>query len=139
MTDSLATAVDGFLHEPTQVTDDRAFLTVGEVYEVTAPGRIDFGGGELTDAELTPHDRSWRDPNDEYQWWTLDAGQYVVEYNESLTPTEPVRLQPRRDLLERAAAHPSLRLRDLPRLPLTVGGDGLHLKENARISEILRA
>jgi hypothetical protein len=139
MTDPLATDVDGLLHEPTQVGDDRVFLTVDEVFEVSSAARIDFGGGELTDAELTPHERYWRNPDDDYQWWQLDAGQYVVDYNESLDSSEPVRLQPRRELLERGASHPSLHLQELPRIPLTVGGDGLHLKENARISAILRA
>jgi hypothetical protein len=139
MADDLAAAVEGLLHEPTQVADDRVYLTVDEVYDVTGGGRIDFGGGELTDAEITPHERYWRDEDDDYQWWALDAGQYLVEYNESLAVDKPVRVQPRRELLERGGSHPSIHTTELHRMPLSVSGAGLHLKENARISAVLRA
>lgn len=135
MTD-LLDAVDGIVHEPTQVRDDGGVdLTVADVYEVADPGRIDFGGGELEDADLEPHDRVWRDPDDDYQWWHLEAGTYLLEYNESLSGE--AHLQPRVDLLERGGSHPSLRVAELPAVPVTVGGAGLRLKENARVSALL--
>jgi len=43
----LLTAVDGLLHEETQVHDGAIDLTVGEVAVVDEAGRVDFGGGEL--------------------------------------------------------------------------------------------
>jgi hypothetical protein len=132
----LLDAVDGIVHEPTQVRDDGGVdLTVTEVYEVDHPGRVDFGGGELERAGLDPHPRVWRDTADEYQWWHLDAGTYLLEYNESLAGE--ALLQPRTEVIERGGAHPTLRVTDLPHVPLTVGGAGLRLKENARVSTLL--
>ena len=42
MTD-LTAFVDGIVHEPTQTEGRGLDLTVTEVYEVTDPGRVDFG------------------------------------------------------------------------------------------------
>lgn len=132
----LLDGVEGLVHEPTQVRDDGGIdLTVTEIYDVRTPGRVDFGGGELDSADLEPHPRVWRNRDDDYEWWHLGAGTYLVEYNESLAET--AFLQPRLELVERGATHPTLRLDQLPTLPLTVGGAGLRLKENARISTLL--
>jgi hypothetical protein len=132
----LADAVEGIVHEPTQVGDDgRVDLTVAEVYELREPGRLDFGGGELEPAGLEAHPRVWRDEDDDYQWWHLDAGTYLLEYNESLS-AEAV-LQPRVELAERGGTHPTLRVAELPTVPISVGGAGLRLKENARVSSLL--
>ena len=132
--------LDGIVHEPTQ-TEGRGFdLTVSDVYEITGPGRVDFGGGELEPAETTPHDSEKRDPEDDYEWWYLDAGQYLVEYNESLTESDMAfTLQTRTELLERGASHPTVSVTALPRMPLSVGGAGLSLKENARVSTLVTA
>ncbi|MBX0304395.1 dCTP deaminase [Haloarcula salinisoli] len=129
--------VTDIVHEPTQTEGTGVDLTVAEVYEVAAPGRIDFGGGELEPAETVPHKSEKRDPDDDYEWWSLGAGQYLIEYNESLTGEATVTVQPRTELLERGATHPTLHVEALPRLPLTVGGAGLKLKENARVSTIV--
>lgn len=133
---NLLAAVEGIVHEPTQVREDGGIdLTVTEIYDVRTPGRVDFGGGELQTADLEPHPRVWRNRDDDYEWWHLGAGTYLVEYNESLSG--PAFLQPRTELLERGGSHPSVRLDELPTVPLTVGGAGLRLKENARISTLL--
>ncbi|WP_415380336.1 dCTP deaminase [Halosimplex sp. TS25] len=138
MTD-LTAFVDGIVHEPTQTEGRGLDLTVTEIYSVTTPGRVDFGGGELEAADLEPHDRQYRNEDDDYQWWHLDAGQYLVEYNESLAlPDDLVAtVQTRDELLARGAFHPTLRVRDLDRVPLSVGGAGLRLKENARVSTVV--
>lgn len=135
MTD-LIEAVDGLVHEPTQVHEDgRIDLTVTEIYDVRTPGRVDFGAGELEAADLEPHPRVWRNQDDDYEWWHLNAGTYLIEYNESLS--DPAFLQPRTEIVERGGSHPTLRLDELPRVPMTVGGAGLRLKENARVSTLL--
>ncbi|WP_233357420.1 dCTP deaminase/dUTPase family protein [Halococcoides cellulosivorans] len=138
MTD-LRTVVDGLVHEPTQTEGPGVDCTVEEVFEVTTPGRIDFGGGELEAAGVEAHDREFRSPDDEYEWWHLDAGQYLVAFNESLDLPEDRRavIQPRDALLARGASHPTVHTATLDRLPLSVGGAGLKLKENARISTLI--
>ncbi|PSQ09151.1 dCTP deaminase [Halobacteriales archaeon QS_5_68_33] len=138
MTD-LTAFVDGIVHEPTQTEGRGLDLTVTEVHEVTGPGRVDFGGGELEAADLAPHDRQYRNEDDDYQWWHLDAGQYLLEYNESLSlPGDTVAVVQTRDAVRaRGAFHPTLRASELGHVPLSVGGAGLRLKENARVSTVV--
>jgi hypothetical protein len=132
--------VDGSVHEPTQTEGRGLDLTVAEVYEVTTPGRVDFGGGELEPAETTPHDSEKRNPDDDYEWWHLDVGQYLLAYNESLREDGmELTVQTREELLARGAFHPTLTVTDLPRVPLSVGGAGLRLKANARVSTVVAA
>ena len=133
-----ATHIDGLVHEPTQTEGSGVDLTVAEVYEMTGAGRVDFGGGELEAAATEPHEREMRDPDDEYGWWSLDPGTYLVEYNESVSGSDlRFTVQTRDALLERGAFHPTLRVAELSRVPLSVGGAGIRIKENARISTVV--
>ncbi|MFT4889125.1 MAG: hypothetical protein ACI9YT_000034 [Halobacteriales archaeon] len=129
--------VDGLLHEDTQVHGGGIDLSVTEMYAVTEPGRVDFGGGELDPAQLTSHDRVRRNEDDDYQWWHLDGGTYLLEYNESLATDDPLVLQPRDAMLERGATHPTLHVTELGRVPLTVPDAGVKIKENARVSTLV--
>ncbi|MDY6817485.1 MAG: dCTP deaminase [Halobacteriales archaeon] len=133
----LQDALDGIVHADTQVGELGIDLTVGEIYDIDGPGRIDFGGGELEPAELSAHDRTWRNPDDDYQWWHLDDGQYLIEYNETLTGDTIGVLEPRPAMLERGVAHPTVHVQALPRMPLAVGAGGVRIKENARISRLM--
>jgi hypothetical protein len=133
----LADVVDGLVHAETQVSEDGVDLTVAAIHEVASPGRVDFGDDELEEAELEPCELTRRNPDDEYQWWHLDAGQYVVQYNEFYVGDRPASLQARNKVLARGASHPSLRVDDhLPLVPLSVGGAGIRIKENARVSRL---
>ncbi|WP_340097884.1 dCTP deaminase [Salinibaculum salinum] len=132
--------VEGIVHEPTQTEGRGLDLTVAEVYEIAEPGRVDFGGGELEPAETTPAASEKRNPDDDYEWWNLDAGQYLLAYNESVSEAAMTfTLQTRNELLVRGAFHPTLDVTELPRVPLSVGGAGIRLKENARVSTIVAA
>lgn len=138
--EELAGHVEGIVHEPTQIHDRGVDLTVQEVYTVEEPGRVDFGGGELEPAEYAPHEKVWRDPDaDEYQWWDLSAGTYLVEYNETIADTMRglVHLQTRDELRHRGAYHPTMRVHDIGKVPLTVSEGGVFVKENARISTLI--
>jgi deoxycytidine triphosphate deaminase len=134
----LTAFVDDIVHEPTQTEGRGVDLTVTEVSEVASPGRVDFGGGELEPAGLERHERQYRNEDDDYEWWSLDAGQYLVAYNESLALPEDVvaTVQTRDAVRARGAFHPTLRVQTLDHVPLSVGGAGLRLKENARVSTL---
>ena len=129
--------IENIVHEDTQSTEEGFDLTVSNIYMGESAGRVDFGGGELEDAELAPVETEKRNEDDDYGWWNLDAGTYVVEHNESLSVDEPVTVRTRTALLESGAYHPTVNVTELPLLPLTVGGDGLRVKENARISTVV--
>ena len=134
----LADRVRGLVHEETQVGDRGIDLTAEAVYTVEEPGRVDFGGDELEDATLTPCETHRRYPDDDYEWWHLEAGQYLLEYNERLTGDGLVRLQTRTELREMGAFHPTLRLERLGTVPLSVAAGGVRIKENARVSTLTR-
>ena len=139
MTDAeeLLERVDGIVHEDTQLQEAGLDLTVAEVYDIDRPGEIDFGGDELEAAVSSPHETNLRDPDDDYAWWELGAGTYLLEYNEGLASEEPLVCQPRSELLERGGTHPTVFVRELSPIPLSVPPAGLDLKENARVSTLL--
>ncbi len=130
--------VENLVYEPVQLGEEGIDLTVAAIYEVESPGSIDFGGDELAEADLAPVGTETRDPDDDYEWWHLEAGQYVLQHNEFLAGEgDPLRLQPRNELLARGASHPTVRVNEhLPLLPLAVAGAGLDVKENARVSTL---
>lgn len=140
----LTSVVDGLVHEPTQTDSAGLDLTAATMHRVVDPGRIDFGGGELSDATIEPVPTDLRTPDDDYGWWHLSNDVYLLEFNESLAGPADVDLvvQPREELRVRAAFHPTLHLGgddDLGPVPLSVSNGGLMLKENARVSTLLSA
>ncbi|MFB6267803.1 MAG: dCTP deaminase [Halodesulfurarchaeum sp.] len=139
MARDLTELVTGLVHEPTQVTEDGLDLTLAQVYAVREPGDVDFGGDELEVASIEPIEPGLRDPEDDYGWWTLHAGQYLIEHNEELVSDleRPVVVQTRPALTERGTFHPTRHVTELGRVPLSVGGAGINLKENARVSTVI--
>ena len=130
--------VDDLVHAPTQTDSRGVDLTVAAVHRVADPGSIDFGGGELEAADLEAVGTERRDPDDEYGWWHLDASQYLLSYNESLSAPNDLSfvLQTRDELRAQGTFHPTMHIRSLDAVPLAVGGAGLELKENARVSTL---
>ncbi len=132
----LADRFENLVHEPTQVRNGVVDLTVADVFVVDEPGRVDFGGDELADPALERHGTVKRNPDDDYEWWHLSGGQYLLAYNERLTGDAPVRAQTRRELRRDGAFHPTLVTADLDRMPLSVPTGGVRIKENARVSTV---
>lgn len=135
--EELADRVEGIIHEETQGHDHGLDLTVAAIAVIEEPGRVDFGGDELDTASFDRVQTELRNPGDDYEWWYLTEGQYMIEYNEALTGADPVWLQPRDELRERGGAHPTVRIDELGPMPLSVSRGGLRIKENARVSTLL--
>ncbi|WP_232686889.1 dCTP deaminase [Halobacterium zhouii] len=132
----LTERVEGIVHEDTQVHERGLDLTVADVYEARKPGRVDFGGGELEPTDIDAVDTELHNEDDDYEWWNLDGGTYLLEYNESLTEGDPLRVQTRDELRHRGAFHPGVYTATLDPMPLTVADGGIRLKENARVSTV---
>ena len=134
--------LDGIVHWPTQQADRGADLTAAAVYRLVAPGQLDFGGSEFAPADREAINPKRAHPDDDYGWWRLDAGTYLIRYNESLVldTGSTARLFPLDRLLQAGAHHPTMMM-DEPHDPLetviTVGDAGCHLKENCRISRLI--
>ena len=135
--DDIADRLDDLVHRETQAHDTGVDLTVAAVHAVSGPAQVDFGGGELTEATTGLIDPVKRDPDDDYGWWNLAGGTSLVESNESLSGDDPAQLQPRVELVERGVSHPTLRVADLPRVPIAVPAAGIQLKETARVSTLV--
>jgi len=131
----------GIVHWDTQQAPHGADLTVDQVFRLTGPGQLDFGGSEWAEAPREQLSPEKAHPDDDYGWWRLDAGTYIVRYNETLKleAHQQARLYPLDRLLQAGASHPTRTLRD-PSGPLehllTVGSAGCDLKENCRISRL---
>ena len=140
--DALAQQLDGLVHFDTQQAPNGLDLTVDSVYRVTGHGQLDFGGGEF---QAVPRERIkpvLDAPEDDYGWWTLEKGAYVIEYNESLALEEGQQaiVTPLERTL-RAGAHHGAFVIDDDRDPLetllVVSRMGCRLKENCRVSRLV--
>lgn len=140
--DDTRSHVGGLVHLDTQRAAVGLDLTAGEVFRVTGPGALDFGGSELERAGRAEVPPELRSEEDDYGWWELEPGSYIVRYNETLDleAGELARVLPLERLLLAGASHAAF-LVDGPRDPLetllTVGGAGCNLKENCRVSRLL--
>lgn len=139
--DEVATQIDGLVHFETQQAPTGLDLTVDTMYQTTGPGQLDFGGSEYKNAPREPLTPVLKDPDDDYAWWTLEPGAYIVEYNESLTLASHQRalISPLDRTLHAGAHHSTVVLTDgldpLSTL-LIVSQTGCRLKENCRISRL---
>ncbi len=136
----LSDLVTGIIHEETQFSEKAVDLTVSRIFEVTSPTELDFGGSEEKPGELVEIVPEKRSSDDDYGWWDLDGGQYVVEFNETVNAEDGVGLViPLERLTGGGSYHQPLifsgELEDRP--VLSVNDAGLRIKENARISRFM--
>lgn len=140
--DEVAALTEGVVDEATQQHDYETDLTVSRVYRLMGAGAVDFGGSEYKAAPRTEVDPLKRKKDDDYGWWDLEPGTYIVRFNEvvTLAANHIAYVQPHERLLDAGAHHPTFYFRaQRPYLEtlLTVGSGGLSIKENARVSKLL--
>jgi len=139
--DTLAQQLNGLVHLATQRAPNGIDLTVDSVYRTTGPGQLDFGGDEFDAAPREPLTPVLDAPDDDYAWWTLEEGAYIVRYNESLTlhDEQKARISPLERTLHAGAHHGTFVLddgRDPLETLLIVSRMGCRLKENCRLSRL---
>ena len=127
-------ALEGLVHRETQVHGGAVDLTVSRIFAIDEPAHLDFGGSELQLPATSPLPPEKRHPDDSFGWWSLEAGTYLVEYNERLIDP-PAFIQPRDVLIAGGGIHASGWVESLDRIGLVVEA-GLEVKENARISTL---
>lgn len=121
----------------TQTSEQGIDLTVSKIYEIKNRGEIDFGGEERKDAEIEEIEPKIRNPEDDYGWWELNHGTYLIEYNEKISREEICFLQPLKRLTRNSATIPSRFVSELGLDPLYVGEEGIAIKENSRVCRLL--
>lgn len=134
--------VRGLVHLDTQRATAGLDLTVGEVERITGPGALDFGGSQFEPASTGRLEPELADPGDDYGWWELGPGSYLIRYNESLElPAGTIGvLHPLPRLMRAGASQPTFVVdEDVDPLEalLTVGEGGCDLKENCRVARLL--
>ena len=130
----------GLISEKKQVGPFSVDLTVQSVSRASTGGSLDFGGGEYTEAEAVTLQPEKSSPEEAYGWWRLELGNYLVRFNESISPPAKglIMIVPHERLLAAGGSHPVLLVERLDQsicLPLQVGPEGLSIKENARLSK----
>ena len=115
------------------------FLTLKEVFRITGKGKVDFGGSEFVEADREIIEPVKKIPEDQYGWWDLDPGTYHVKFNESFEFEKEMLyiITPSKRILSNGAYHPTsvtIESKYSPSALLIVGGNGIAIKENARIS-----
>ncbi|MFW6193131.1 MAG: deoxycytidine triphosphate deaminase [Gemmatimonadota bacterium] len=140
--DEIADRVERLVHLDTQRARRGLDLTVERIARITGGGRLDFGGSEFEPAGRETLKPELAGPEDDYGWWSLDPGSYIVRYNERPTLDSGLigRVLPLDRLLQAGASHPSFLLPDAGgpvETLLTVGDGGCRLKENCRISRLV--
>lgn len=130
------------IHFDTQESAVGLDLTVDSVARVTGRGALDFGGSEFRPADRDVVEPELADPGDDYGWWGLEGGAYVIRYNESLDAgagTVGV-VHPLPRLQQAGASHPAF-IAEPGEAPLetlvSVCGPGCRIKENSRVSRLL--
>ena len=139
--EQVAEKLEGLLHLDTQGFSLGVDLTIAEVHRLTGGGKLDFGGSEFAASEpekLTPEKA---DAEDDYGWWHLAAGAYLIRYNERVTlgENELALVLPHERLLQAGASHGAFSATGETGLKtlLTVSEQGCSIKENARVSRLV--
>ncbi len=133
--------VENFPHLDTQLQPNGFDLTVEKIFRFEK-GKIDFSNSEreLPEGKEIP---AVKKENDEYGWWDLSEGEYKIKTNEKINlPNNMIGiLFPRSSLLRIGCfTHHALvdsGFKGRLEFILVVGKQGLKLKENARVSQIV--
>lgn len=128
--------LENIVYADTQISEQGIDLTVSKIYEIKGKGEIDFGGSERKDADIMEIEPELRNSDDDYGWWELDPGTYLIKYNEELTTNELTCIQPLSRLTRNSSTHPTLIVSELGLMPLQVEGRGISIKENSRVSRL---
>jgi len=141
--DELLEHTADIIHQDTQQHKLNLDLTISEIYRLSGPGALDFGGSEFEPAKLERVEPHKRNPDDDYGWWELDAGIYKARFNEHLKNLD--------DTLVAIASHPHARKAgiiadscllnpedglDTLEMNFQVPNTGCNIKENARFAAL---
>ncbi len=136
----IKTHIKNLIHEETQTGDFCVDLTIKHINHLTGKGAVDFGGSEhiiRPRKELPPLKK---EAEDEYGWWHLTGGTYLIQFNESLDLGDLVgTIAPHSRLMNSGAFHVPRIVTgsmNVVEIHLIVGTQGIDIKENARVSSL---
>jgi hypothetical protein len=115
---------------------------VNTISRINLGGALDFGGSEYQEASVSLLEPEKKTPDEPYGWWNLDAGDYLIRFNETINipPRGLIMILPHKRLLAAGASHAPLAIEILDEnicVPIHVGPAGLKIKQNARASKAI--
>lgn len=138
--------ITDYPHLDTQLTPNGFDLTAGEIHAYNGPGKLDFSNDERELPDSTPLEPKKQDPDDEYGWWELEPGVYKIVANETVKiPNDLMAFTlPRSSLLRMGATIDNAAweagFEGTGSFMLDVRNpDGIKIKENARVNQIVFA
>ncbi len=124
------------IYDDVQVHEDRIDLTVSEIFSIEGGGELDFGGSEYVPSELKKLETIKKHEDDDYGWWELEKGTYLMELNEKISGGRAL-LQPMDRLLKTGCFTPTKvvdgRENNNILCLIHVNQHGVNIKENSRI------
>ncbi len=136
--------IEDYPHLDTQLTPNGFDLTAGEIHRYDGAGQLDFSNDERELPETTRLQPEKRDSDDEYGWWELEQGVYKIVANETVRlPNDVMAFTfPRSSLLRMGATIDNAAweagFEGVGAFMLHVENpDGISIKENARVNQIV--
>lgn len=77
--------ISNIIHEETQLHRHSIDLTVTDIKRPAKVAALDFGGSEFEPMGTETIRAVKRNPDDNYGWWSLQAGLYQAKFNELLS------------------------------------------------------
>lgn len=117
-------------------------LTVKSITQLEGVGRVDFGGSEFEWGQRSILSPKRIGPGDDFGWWKLSKGEYIVRLNEAVNLPENtvVTILPHDRIAQNGAQHAPALLQSSQEhieILLQVGCLGIEIKENARVSYLV--
>jgi len=116
-------------------------LTAKSITQLEGVGKVDFSGDEFEWGQRTILSPKRMAPGEQYGWWKLGPGEYIVRLNEAINlPPKTIGIVlPLDRLTQNGADHAPLVItssQQFLEILLQVGHVGIEIKENARISSL---
>ncbi len=136
--------VENYPHLETQLQPNGFDITVDEIHRFTETGRLDFSNSERKIPKTHGIEPEKENKEDKYGWWKLEEGTYKVKTNERFNMPRDVAgiVFPRSSLL-RMGCTTETGVWDAgfvgkaEFLLMVKNKDGVEIKENARIAQLL--
>ncbi len=127
--------LEGTVNRKHQVEAGGVHVTLAEVAHLRSHGKVDFGGSELEPCASYAMEPTGHSPGDQYAWWRLNEGRFMIRFNERLKAgAPPALLVPSPRLLSLGCTFaPTICGEGEIKTVMVVPSCGAGLKENARI------
>lgn len=136
--------IQNYIHLETQLTPQGFDLTVDEIHEIEGSGKLDFSNDEREIPDSRPIEPEKKDEEDDYGWWELEQGTYKVVMNEKVDIPNDITgfAFPRSSLLRMGVTIENAvwdsGFTGTGSFKISVDNpDGVEIKENARVNQIV--